>query len=165
MKDIDLNIISKEFEGYYTVALTDQYLVGAWPLDKDILVDENNRKKILELRVFNSQGEYKWMRSNIGTEFHYRMLFDSEVENRFECPVIEKQLLDVDSTRLNGKNIHTANGGSYKLPFEVTKSDTPCIIIKYYIPKYDEENFSTVHSYVQDWRLAGFSLDDREEAL
>lgn len=156
MSKLDFSVVSKEFTGYYTAALTDEFVTGAWPEESHKITDEKKIDKVLELRVFNEDGEYKWFRGNIGSEFTYRKLFDSESGDEYEEPIEESQLLDVDSTRLGGRRVHTANGGSYELPFEVKTGDTPCVKVKYYVPRYNPDDKGTVHAYVKDWRLAGF---------
>lgn len=127
VKNIDLNLISSEFEGFYSCAMTDSYKIGTWP---DAQIDFG---KVLELRIFNEECEYKWFRGSIGNDFTYRYLKDDDLTTeRFEIPIEEKQYITNCSL---GERIR----------------------IKYYVPKLDSTDPSTIHAHVEDWRLVGFS--------
>lgn len=163
MHNLDLNIIKSDFTGYFVAALTDEYIVGIWPDDRDKLKDKTG--KILEVRVFNKQGEHKWSRTIIGKDFSYRYLSD-ETTN-YEKPIEGYQLLDVK--KIDGKypttpgEVYTATGGSYYLPIKLSESDEPVIVYKSYIPKLDVNVPSSVHSYVKDWRLSDFCPNRKRE--
>ena len=161
---IDLSVISNDFKGYYVAALTDEYKVGFWPIvdDFDIVMTTG---KLLEFRVFNEDVEYKWFRGNISEELSYRKLADDDkTSEKYERAIEEQQLLDLDfkksdSYKMPG-TVNMSRGGKFYLPLpegEISKSDKPGIIVKYYVPKYDPNDSTTVHAYVKDWRLAGFT--------
>ena len=163
-------------------ALTDEYRVGTWPIKDGFDVDANVGK-ILELRVFNKNSEYKWFRGCVGEKFNYRLLEDNEETKKiYEEPIEERQILDIDFSPVvkNGIEevrkyeipgiVRMSRGGKFYLPLEKeeksgsdkSKEKTcggPCAIVKYYIPKYDSNDSSTIHAYVKDWRLAGFAKE------
>ena len=157
-----------DVKGFYVVAMTDRYIVGEWPISgKDTSLQEH---KILELRIFNEDVEYKWYRGNIGEKFRYRKISDNEAKEIYEEPFEEYQLLDIDlqksSIDLLPCEVKTAKGGKYYLPINGInniKKDFPYVKVKYYIPKYNPEDKTTVHSYVKDWRLAGFCVKNSRD--
>lgn len=159
MANIDWGVISADFEGYYVAALTDEYIVGCWPVHKDKLNDKDSR--ILEIRVFNRDGEHKWSRQTVGGEFTYRYLSDDN--DVYEEPITGYQLFDIK--KIDGKYpktpgvVSTANGGSYYMPIAISDSDEPVIVYKSYVPKLIKGETSTVHSYAKDWRLSDFCVD------
>lgn len=164
-KIIDLSVIDINFKGYYIAAFADEYKVGFWST-----ADECNIKEhlfnLLELRVFNEETEYKWFRGCIGEEFIYRELNDKEVNLVYEDPIVEYQILDIDMSRSSGYelpgNVSMSKGGRFYLPIIADnntlfdKKIITYVIVKYYVPKYDEQNNTTMHAYIKDWRLAGF---------
>lgn len=154
------NLNEPDFKGYYVAALTDEYRIGLWPIEDGFDI-EKCEEKILELRIFNTSVEYKWCRGSIGEDFAFRKLADGSDD--YEEAIVEKQLLDIDMTKtkigdLPGM-VRMSKGGSFYCPLDSTSfagGRKPCVIIKYYIPKYKDDDSSTVHAYVKDWRLSGF---------
>lgn len=158
-----LNLIQPDFKGFYSAALTDEYRIGVWPIE-DGLELGLAQKKLLELRVFNENTEYKWVRGTIGEKFFFRKLTDDEATDIYEEPMVEVQILDIDLSEGQRRNmslpgtVKMSGGGSFYLPLDIdsiSNGKKPCLIVKYYVPKYIEGDESTVHAYVKDWRLAG----------
>lgn len=153
---------ANSIKGFYVVAMTDKYMVGVWPaIEYDDLLADEVQSKILELRIFNEDVEYKWFRGNIGESFKYRKLADCEVMDEYEEPIEEYQMLDIDLSKITGKHttglVRTSKGGDFYLPVAMEENgQMPYVKVKYYVPQYKKDDNSTVHAYVKDWRLAGF---------
>ena len=157
-----LTEVPADFSGYYVAALTDEYRVGKWP-EEDSFDIEKAQNKLLELRIFNEKAEYKWFRGNIGESFLYRKLADrDETSACYEEPIEEYQILDIDMSQMTPATlpgrVKMSIGGSFYLPLydEKGREFEPCVRIKYYLPKYEQKEAPVIHSYVKDWRLAGF---------
>ena len=156
-------------DGYYLAAMTDQYLVGIWP-PKDTAIDG---EKLLELRIFNQEMEYKLVRGDISRKFFLRII--DERPGRPNCEqrdfFEEWQYLDIDTSkgrrRGDGKTaakggdhseeegtVTTTGGGSFYFPFEkdVQPGHNARVCIRYYLGKYEE----TGQARVEDWRVVGF---------
>lgn len=131
-------------DGWFIAALTDEFLVdGISELEGKIC---GNIEKLLELRAFNNEMEYKAYRSDIGREFVIRCIKD-DVDNRdtFE----EIQILDIDtkaSVSLPNGYVQATGGGRYHLP--LNHIEDAKIKIKYYL-----EGKDTGQVRVADWRI------------
>lgn len=81
---------------------------------------------LLEARLFNDSSEIRAVRSGIGKPFIWREIddgkfkekLDSSNENFGDRTYSEKQYLDIDATKSNGKSYRFIGGGSYTLPVE-----------------------------------------------
>ena len=111
-------------DSYIIAALTDEFIVDRYPLEKYSL--DGKEDKILEIRVFNENEEYKLFRTDIGkTDFYYRHICD-EVETRDYFD--EVQYLDIDTSIGADSGIVTSTGGGkYNLPIANAKK----ILIRY----------------------------------
>lgn len=110
---------SGEFFAYcqYTTAITCEKFNGA--------ID--NAAALLEIRLFNAVCEIRAVRSVIGKPFIWRIIDDEKfkaalaekgMETFDERIYTEKQYLDIDSTKTNGRNYQAIGGGKYTLPIE-----------------------------------------------
>lgn len=134
-------------KGWIIAALTDEYIVDEWPLREDELMSKEGR--VLEIRVFNDTEECKLSRSDVGKEFAFRRICDSE-DGRDSYD--EVQFLDIDDKKgkdADGK-VTATGGGTYKLPLSSIKDAK--IRIRYYLGKYD----ATGQARVEDWRVVEF---------
>lgn len=134
-------------DGYVVAALTDEYIIDRWPLSNSSFDDKEDR--LLEIRIFNREKELKLIRADILSEFIFRDSSELVGLDYYE----ESQYLDIN-TKL-GKNNQgqvTANGGGkYYLPVDYI--DDTCIVIGYYISKYEKSG----QARICDWRLVDFS--------
>lgn len=134
-------------DGYVVAALTDEYIVDTWPMVYSSF--DGKEERILEVRVFNKDKEYKLLRPDISTDFYFR---DSD-SLREKDTFLEAQYLDIDtvlSEKLPGKTVETTGGGKYNLPIEMTNSAQ--IMIEYFVDRDEESG----QARVCDWRLVGF---------
>lgn len=114
--------------------------------------------KLLELRIFNKNWEYRIIRSSIGEDnFKEREILDSDPMD--ETSFFDQwQYLDMDDTTYDSEinEIKTTGGGKYTLPVPYEKDLKICV--RNYID-YDEESGQ---AYVTDWRLVGFGTGEVE---
>lgn len=81
---------------------------------------------LLEVRLFNLTSEIRAVRTGIGKSFIWREIDDEKFrealnltgESFDERTYIEKQYLDIDTTKSSGKNYCFIGGGNYTLPIE-----------------------------------------------
>ncbi|MBQ1735164.1 MAG: hypothetical protein II038_09810 [Lachnospiraceae bacterium] len=131
-------------DGWFMAALTDEFLVDNFSELEGKLC--KNIEKLLELRVFNSDMEYKAYRSDIGREFVTRCIKDA-VDNR--DTIEEIQILDIDtkaSASMPNGYVQATGGGRYHLP--INRIEDAKIKIKYYL-----EGKETGQARVADWRI------------
>ena len=148
-----INMIPAGFNGYVLAQLTDEYLVDCWPQEKDGLAGKE--AKLLELRVFNPEAEYKLFRSRMGASFKARCIDDSLAEPKRDY-FDQEQYLDIDTvrseeTREQGKVV-TTGGGEYRLPLRFADLQEAKIWIRYYFDQYE----STGQAKIADWRVVEF---------
>ena len=99
-----------------------QYATGIFcePYNGEIFDAAN----LLEIRLFNSSGEIRAVRSVIGKPFVWRKIDDEKFKGALqgesfdERTVTETHYLDIDSTKTSGTEYHFIGGGSYTLPIE-----------------------------------------------
>ena len=129
-------------------SLTDQYIVDRWTEHSSQML-EANADNVLEIRIFNSECEYKLIRSDIGKTFTERVI-DDRMEQRDHFD--ELQYLDIDRSRpLDAEGrVSTTGGGKFKLPIE-TKGRAK-IRVRYYLGQYPE----TGQARIEDWRVTEF---------
>ena len=132
--------VSKPRENtWFIAALTDEYILDNVKKLNDLLSDKEG--KVLEIREFNKDKEYKLFRPQIDTEFRERI---SENKGEFYDEI---QYLDIDTKASSGKVTVTTGGGKYNLPLH--NKNNARIKIRYYIDKYE----TTGQARVSDWRI------------
>lgn len=156
-----LNEINEDFSGstdstFFVAQYTDKFDVGIW--NKDIIKNVN---KLLELRVFDKNKEWKLFRSDIGKDFSYR--FQGEDDNKEEGVDYfdEIQLLDIDTSRQSKDPgvMHTTAGGSYNLPKDIPDLDRAAIRIRHYFGVDSESG----QAFIRDYRLVDFESADKRD--
>ena len=135
-------------------ALTDQYIVDQ-KSETCLRTLEENAEKVLEIRIFNNECEYKLFRTDIGKPFTCRVIKEEDIEkeiiegnNFFD----ENHYLDIDNTKpldTEGR-VTTTGGGKYKLPIDI--KSRPTIRVRYYLGKYPESG----QARIEDWRIIEF---------
>ncbi len=138
--------------GCFIAALTDELAVDTvTEIDKWNLGEKE--EKVLEIRAFDQDKELKLFRSDIGREFAYRKVCDSEYaeDHRFT----EVQILDIDEKAGRDENgfVRATGGGRYHLPLDNTKN--ACVEVCYYLDQ-DQKDKNSVHARVVDWRIVRF---------
>lgn len=108
---------------------------------------------LLELRAFSENSELRLTRSEMGSEFIWRLMDDVEFKDkaadRFEEYIFdEKQYLDIDTTRSSGCEYTATGGGRYTLPVE----NAEFIRVRNYID-YDNDGMA----FFRDFRIVGFA--------
>lgn len=137
--------------GYAVVMFIDEFIVEKYPLELDDQTKLQNEwnKKLLDIRVFNKDKEYRVFRGDLGSPFCYSCIEDDS--EKLEC-FEDEQYLDIDTTKTGNGFVSATGGGSYKLPV-YGKGD-----IKVYIKNYID--YDTMgQAFIRKWRLT----DIREE--
>lgn len=143
-----LTIAEKYFsEGSAVYAVySDKFFCGT-ELDIDL-------RHLTELRIFNEDSEFKLSRYNIGGDFKWRYISDTEFKKKladvndeflsdFNNRVFnEIHYLDIDPRRSSGKNYTTTGGGKYTLPAENAER----IEIRSYLD-YDDHGILSVKDF------------------
>lgn len=152
--EADIRSIAEEYlhSGCNVYALhTDHFYCGT-----ELLIDE---KHLIELRIFDEDSELKITRLNIGAEFSWRYISDTEFQKRIESEndeflrefsnrvYDESHFLDIDANYTNGTSYTATGGGKYTLPVENAEK----VRIRNYL-EYDDDGIL----YIADFRIAGF---------
>ena len=110
-------------------------------------------ERLLDIRVFDNNGEIRIYRDYIGNSFNEIVeLKDKDMEEEGVCSAYDDmQFLDVDLKRSNQKSgfILATGGGTYRFPHKVTENTK--IRIRNYV-MYDDNG----QAYIAAWRLVGF---------
>ena len=134
---------------FFVAQYTDKFDIGIW--NKNVI---ENTNKLLELRVFDKDKEWKLFRSDIGKDFSYR--FQGEEDNKGEGVDYfdEVQLLDIDITKSSkGKKMMcTTAGGKYNLPKDISDLDRAAIRVRHYFGVDNESG----QAFIRDYRLVDF---------
>lgn len=156
-----LNEINEDFPDatgstFFVAQYTDKFDVGIW--NKDIIKNVN---KLLELRVFDKNKEWKLFRSDIGKDFSYR--FQGEDDNKGEGVYYfdEIQLLDIDTKRSSkdSRKMCTMAGGKYNLPKDISDLDRAAIRVRHYFGVDNESG----QAFIRDYRLVDFESADKRD--
>ena len=143
-------------EGYALVMFVDYFGVTKYPiLNTDITerLERDFDSKLLDMRVFNEEREYRIFRGDTSSKnFYFRILDDSCYKDFY----FDEQFLDVDTTRsdINNGLVRAIGGGCYIMPLESILNNTNKdlgnikINIKNYLD-YDDCG----QSYITDWRI------------
>ena len=108
-------------------------------------------EKLLEIRVFKENGEFRLIRPSIGQGFYEREKLDEGADN--DSYDIE-MYLDISDNRNEGNFASSINGGKYELPQREVKAKAGTMLkIRNYLT-YDE---TTGQARVYDWRLVEFT--------
>ena len=112
---------------------------------------------LLEIRMFDENGEYRAYRSSIDSPFKEREIYGEKdlgilpdgaiVDGRFIFD--EAMYLDKDDKRSTDDVIFATGGGSYHLPSNAKDKDM--FLVRYYCD-FDEDGAARI----TDWRLRGF---------
>lgn len=145
--------------GYAVMMFTDRFEVEVYPFSKQIEkhLMECFEDKLLDLRVFNENAEYRIFRGDAGKAFRFRIQDDTG-EEYYD----DEQYLDIDEARSlesfqKGKIVRATGGGYYKLPLETFYGAK--VRLRNYLA-YEEDSGQ---AYIKDWRLLGFYLETGEE--
>ncbi len=106
---------------------------------------------LMELRIFNDDGEFKAIRFELGREFYWRYISDTDFRNKLKCErdsfladfknriFDEVQYLDIDKTISDGTSYVNTGGGHYSLPVEKAER----ILVRSYID-YDDNGILSI---------------------
>ena len=130
--------------------LSYRYKLAIYSDHADFISEVTEPEKLLELRVFDENGEFRAYRDLLGKPFKCREI-NKDNENQFAGSFKENQYLDIDTTKtFEDKTIKQATGGGqYHLPEDV-KSKTMLKVRYYYC--FNDEGIANKC----DWRLVGF---------
>ena len=132
-----------------------QYKLAIYSDRADFVSEVTEPEKLLEIRAFDENGEFRAYRDVLGKPFKCREI-NKDNENQFAGSFEENQYLDIDTTKtFEDKTIMQATGGGqYHLPEDV-KNKTMLKVRYYYC--FNDEGIANKC----DWRLAGF--EDKED--
>jgi hypothetical protein len=136
---------------FFVAQYTDKFDIGIW--NEDII---ENTNKLLELRIFNKNKEWKLFRSDIGKDFSYRCQREDNNDKKEEGLDYfdEIQLLDIDTKRSpkDSRKMCTMAGGEYNLPKYIDDLDRAAIIVRHYFGVDNESG----QAFIRDYRLVDF---------
>ena len=145
---------------FFVAQYTDKFDVGIW--NEDII---ENTNKLLELRIFNKNKEWKLFRSDIGKDFSYRCQREDNNDKKEEGVDYfdEIQLLDIDTSRSKKAPgvMHTTAGGSYNLPKDIEYLDRAAIRVRHYFGVDSESG----QAFIIDYRLVDFESADKRDYI
>lgn len=135
-------------KGTALISMTDAYQVADWPMADTSSI---NQAKLLEIRVFNKDAEYRLFRSCMGENFHLRVRLDkTEDIDSFD----DIYYLDIDEVASGNLEddmmVQTTGGGRYYLPLQTRQNAG--VKIRYYLA----QNASTGVAEVVDCRVVEF---------
>ncbi len=144
-------------EGFVTAQLTDQYILDYWPMKNESLVGKEG--KILEVRVFNKDKEYKLFRADLLDDFKIRLIDESEIKPKKDDYFDQKQFLDIDTARSHElfqkkHRVKTTTGGDYYLPLD-SFDKMPYVVVRQYFG-INERNGQ---AFINDYRLVDLKED------
>ena len=156
-----LNEINEDFSAstdrpFFVAQYTDKFDVGIW--NKDIIKNVN---KLLELRVFDKNKEWKLFRSDIGKDFSYRCQKEDDNKEEGVDYFDEVQLLDIDTKRSSkdSRKMCTMAGGKYNLPKDISDFDRAAIRVRHYFGVDNESG----QAFIRDYRLVDFESADKRD--
>ena len=124
--------------------LENKIIFAIWTDRADILPNVLQEDKLLELRAFDENSEYRVYRSTADTDFYERFAEDSAKSERDYFDT--EQFIDINSN-FNQSNIRkTIGGGTFHLPFAYANAVK--IVIRNYV-EYDDDGIASVI----DWRI------------
>lgn len=143
---------------FFVAQYTDKFDIGIW--NKNVI---ENTNKLLELRVFDKDKEWKLFRSDIGKDFSYR--FQGEEDNKGEGVDYfdEIQLLDIDITisSKDSREMCTTAGGKYNLPKDISDLDRAAIRVRHYFGVDNESG----QAFIRDYRLVDFDSAKKRDYI
>lgn len=81
--------------GYAIIMCTDRFIIAEYPMGEvESELDEIWENRLLDIRVFNSEKEYRLFRGDVGRGFSERIL-DDRAGDYFD----DEQYLDIDTKR------------------------------------------------------------------
>ena len=143
--------------GYAIIMCTDCFEVMEYPLEKtEKFLAESWNDRLLDVRIFDSEKEYRLFRGDVGRPFSETILDDS-LGDFFD----DEQYLDIDTKRSAGtfaenKKVKATGGGSYTLPLDYFQGVK--LKLRNYLG-YDERG----HAYVKAIRVTGFKEEEKNE--
>ncbi len=135
------------YAAYTDKLLLDKVVMGyAW---EEIL---KTQSRLLELRIFSVEAEYRAIRGNIGQPLHMRKIFESATDIENETYFDERQYLDINQKKVQrderGYKVWTTTGGGpYNLP--LMHYEDAALKVRNYISYYETSG----QAYVSDFRL------------
>lgn len=126
------------------------YILAIWTDRADFVSELTEPEKLLEVRAFGEEGEYRAWRSCVDEEFQCRELRDDSLPTELDGWFDESQYLDIDAKRTSGTLAFAIGAGSYHLPEAAIGNEL--LKIRYYY-RYDGDGIARK----ADWRLVGFA--------
>ena len=132
-----------------------KYLLAIFSDHADFVSEITEPEKLLELRAFDKNGEFRAQRDLLGKPFKFREI-NADNENQFDGKYEENHYLDID-TNYTFKDDKTkkqaTGGGQYHLPDDV--KNMTMLKVRYYYTFSDEGIAQKC-----DWRVVGFTDEE-----
>ena len=143
---------------FFVAQYTDKFDIGIW--NKNVI---ENTNKLLELRVFDKDKEWKLFRSDIGKDFSYRFQGEEDNKGKGVDYFDEVQLLDIDTSKEYKKSelMKTTAGGKYKLPKDISDLDRAAIRVRHYFGVDNESG----QAFIRDYRLVDFDSAKKRDYI
>ena len=143
---------------FFVAQYTDKFDIGIW--NENII---KNTNKLLELRVFDKDKEWKLFRSDIGKDFSYRLQGEDDNKEEGVYYFDEVQLLDIDTSKEYKKSelMKTTAGGKYKLPKDISDLDRAAIRVRHYFGVDNESG----QAFIRDYRLVDFDSAKKRDYI
>lgn len=130
-------------------SLTGRYILAIFTDKVDFVNELKDVDNLLEVRVFNEEGEFRAYRDVLCSEYKSREIIDeSEYDGYFD----QTQYLDIDTTKCLPSDTEktTIGGGIFHMPEDV--AEKMMLNVRYYY-RYNDDGVAEKC----DWRLVGFS--------
>lgn len=135
-----------QYSGTFFAVYSDRFLCGN-SFDNDI-------PHLMELRIFNDDGEFKLCRYDLKSDFRWRYISDTEFQKKLSNEkddflrnfgnrtFDEIHYLDIDDEKSSGISYVTTGGGKFSIPLENAER----IMIRNYLD-YDDNGILSVNDF------------------
>ena len=131
-----------------------RYMLAFFSDHADFVSEITEPEKLLELRAFDKNGEFRAYRDLLGKPFKFREI-NADNEDQFDGNYEESQYLDIDTTKIfeDGAKKQATGGGQYHLPDDA--KNMTMLKVRYYY-RFTDEGIAQKC----DWRVVGFTDEE-----
>ena len=128
-----------------------KYMLAIFSDHADFVSEITEPEKMLELRAFDENGEFRAYRDLLRKSFKFREI-NADNEDQFDGSFEESQYLDIDTTRESEDETQkqATGGGQYHLPNDA--KNMTMLKVRYYY-RFTDEGIAQKC----DWRLVAFT--------
>ena len=131
-----------------------KYMLAIFSDHADFVSEVSEPEKLLELRAFDKNGEFRAYRDLLGKPFKFREII-ADNEDQFDGSFEESQYLDIDTTMKfeDETKKQATGGGQYHLPDDA--KNMTMLKVRYYY-RFTDEGIAQKC----DWRLVRFTNEE-----